>query len=473
MIFSQILKRNSTLFPLFLAFLVSLLSPFHLAAQIETNYVPVELSGEIPQDFLNSCNKNTSILFKISDKKEKQQQRNFNTIMSFSLRELFVSGNIYFNDESTIYVREVVDYILNFANLDIEVNAFVSRFDQPSATAWQDGTIIVNSGLLEQLENEAQLAFVLAHEIGHLVKQHQYKQYIHQQSLKSIQKRALDNERSQLQYSQQNEFEADGYAFNLLSNSKYDLKETLKVFEILENVIKTTDSNIGLALSSDKFPISEKTLCGKGDYGTFMSPARFLGTPENEERIIQRKKLFQQQLSNNNYSGTQQFVVSQERFEQIKMISRFELVENNFHESHYLKSLKRALVLLKEYPENRFLNVKAAENLFYIGYYNKKQQLERLFFDSGQLTDPALASLYCLSNKFAETNLGSMVLGYVSQQYAKFEEDEHMIITMAKTTELFDGKLASIQYYEKYNSLFPNGKHAVFASKKISRKSAF
>ena len=47
---------------------------------------------------------------------------------------------------------------------DVEVNAF----------ALPNGSIYVNSGLLSRMENEAQLAGVLAHEITHVVNRHSY-----------------------------------------------------------------------------------------------------------------------------------------------------------------------------------------------------------------------------------------------------------------------------------------------------------
>lgn len=46
--------------------------------------------------------------------------------------------------------------------------------DDPSfnAAAWPDGTVIVHTGLLKVVQNEAQLAAVLGHEIGHVTHEH-------------------------------------------------------------------------------------------------------------------------------------------------------------------------------------------------------------------------------------------------------------------------------------------------------------
>lgn len=60
--------------------------------------------------------------------------------------------------------------------------------DDPSlnAFAMPDGTVVVHSGLLAVLENEAQLATVLGHEIGHATHRHGYRGYKSQQKKQTL-----------------------------------------------------------------------------------------------------------------------------------------------------------------------------------------------------------------------------------------------------------------------------------------------
>ena len=46
----------------------------------------------------------------------------------------------------------------------------------PNAFALANGTVVVHSGMLALLENEAQLAAVLGHEIAHAIQEHTYRQ---------------------------------------------------------------------------------------------------------------------------------------------------------------------------------------------------------------------------------------------------------------------------------------------------------
>lgn len=84
-------------------------------------------------------------------------------------------------------VQEVQDYVRHLGkNLlppaaDITARALEFRFfvvEDPSinAGALPDGTILVNTGLLGAVENESQLAFVLSHEIAHVLQAHQWRE---------------------------------------------------------------------------------------------------------------------------------------------------------------------------------------------------------------------------------------------------------------------------------------------------------
>jgi predicted Zn-dependent protease len=72
------------------------------------------------------------------------------------------------------YLADVVHRLLPSGTLDAGVSPSIHVLVNPSlnAFAYPTGPIYVHSGLLGQLENEAQLATVLAHEIAHIVHRH-------------------------------------------------------------------------------------------------------------------------------------------------------------------------------------------------------------------------------------------------------------------------------------------------------------
>ena len=57
------------------------------------------------------------------------------------------------------------------------VTFYAVNDDEPNAFALPDGTIVVHSGLLDVLSNEAQLACVLGHELAHVTQSHAYRDH--------------------------------------------------------------------------------------------------------------------------------------------------------------------------------------------------------------------------------------------------------------------------------------------------------
>lgn len=58
----------------------------------------------------------------------------------------------------------------------LEFRFFVIESEEVNAVALPDGTILLNTGLLGLLDNEAQLAFVISHEIAHVLQVHVWRQ---------------------------------------------------------------------------------------------------------------------------------------------------------------------------------------------------------------------------------------------------------------------------------------------------------
>ena len=76
---------------------------------------------------------------------------------------------IYDDPELDTYVRQVGDQLLREANITSPPFTFTLLDSHDiNAFAMPGGFIYVNRGLLAYLDNEAELAGVLAHEIGHI-----------------------------------------------------------------------------------------------------------------------------------------------------------------------------------------------------------------------------------------------------------------------------------------------------------------
>jgi predicted Zn-dependent protease len=139
------------------------------------------------------------------------------------------------------------NYHFFLLNDDQTVNAF----------ALPGGQVFITLGLLEKLTNEAQLAGVLGHEIGHVVNRHTAEQMakgrLGQMLALAVGVGAsgrddrgrnaqmvamLVNQMSQLHFSREDESEADRYGLRYMAQAGYDPTGMLDVMRILKEVSK-------------------------------------------------------------------------------------------------------------------------------------------------------------------------------------------------------------------------------------------
>lgn len=149
------------------------------------------------------------------------------------------SGKVLFNDPVSDYINLVLDVLLaDDPELRKRVRAFAMKSTSVNAFVTDDGVILVNLGLISRLESEAQLAFILAHELNHYVEQHVLDAFVMNKDIfegkggfkgTSVDDRVL----AQNLYSKELEMKADSAALTRMLRTKYDPREFLKVFEIL------------------------------------------------------------------------------------------------------------------------------------------------------------------------------------------------------------------------------------------------
>jgi predicted Zn-dependent protease len=120
-----------------------------------------------------------------------------------------------------------------------------------NAFALPGGQIFITLGLYNKLQNEAQLAGVLGHEMGHVIERHTAEQMAKDQLGKSLVIAAgtaasddnsqtpymiagFVNQMIQLRYGRKDESEADEWGLQLMSQAGYDPIEMVKVMEVLK-----------------------------------------------------------------------------------------------------------------------------------------------------------------------------------------------------------------------------------------------
>lgn len=138
---------------------------------------------------------------------------------------------------------------------------FIVENKEPNAFALANGTVVVNSGLFDVLDSEAQLAFVLAHEIAHATQRHAWRQQQYHKGSRTAMKIAgilgsaatgdsaiaaatqMIDTSIKNGYSRSLENQADRLGLAYMYEAGYDIREAPKVWQIMTKKYGDKGSN--------------------------------------------------------------------------------------------------------------------------------------------------------------------------------------------------------------------------------------
>lgn len=128
---------------------------------------------------------------------------------------------------------------------------FLVENEEPNAFALANGTVVVNTGMFDVLENEAQLAAVLSHEIAHAIQEHSWRQQNYKKGARTALKiagflgAAATGEGSiagianmmeaaiKNGYSRSLENQADRLSLQYMYDAGYDIREAPRVWKVM------------------------------------------------------------------------------------------------------------------------------------------------------------------------------------------------------------------------------------------------
>ena len=168
--------------------------------------------------------------------KEKDLRKQHIILTTFLIDAFLTSGDVLFGDPMSDYINKVADNILkDDPEFRKELQFYILKTNTPNAIATANGMIFVTTGLLARIENEAQLAFILCHEIQHYKLKHSLLQYKQARKLEEESKYADLNTAQKIRkfyhFSVMSETEADTKGYELYSKTGYAKTQIVKAFE--------------------------------------------------------------------------------------------------------------------------------------------------------------------------------------------------------------------------------------------------
>jgi len=155
-------------------------------------------------------------------------------------------GMLYSNKEANQYINAVGQKVApEFMKVNNRLNFYITKDSAANAMALPNGDIYINIGLLSVIENEDQLAVILAHEVGHVVHRHSLKSVLNHENTKLAANIAdifllgtgignIPAASSLASFSREQEKEADILSLSYLYKAGYDLRQAPEVFNIFK-----------------------------------------------------------------------------------------------------------------------------------------------------------------------------------------------------------------------------------------------
>jgi len=431
----------------------------------------------------------------------------FQENVNYALSNLFRSGEVYFNSDLNEYLQEISDYLLRENPIKLKIKVFATRLYDVNARSIGEGTLMFDIGLLAKVENEAQLAFIVGHEITHYIKNHSFESFKSQKQLQEdvtrSGERMAERIKKNMKYSRDSEFEADQYGLKLLGNSDYSVHESIKALKLLElaetdlysdsldylSIFNSTemplDSLFGIIYKQKKYTYKkgEKKKAQKTYVNQKVKPEdetseeAITSKEKNEDvdmfathpDIKDRIKTIENIKNSPEFKGNKLFILGEDRFMKIRRIARIELVNSLFQSGYYSRALYESLQLLQIEPNNSFLAGTSVKSLYYLSKMVFYKERNYALTSSRKVGQRAYEPLYHMINKLKPLQLLKVSIAYTDKLTYQFPENDDLIIYKAKMTELNDPKQA-LSIYNEYIEKFPNGDHFVFATFKLKKK---
>ena len=348
----------------------------------------IESVGPVPADIQNSLRE----LYQM----DKERVREYNhgrltnrdrvLLGSYQINKMMASGRVLYGDPITRMVERVADQLLaDEPQLRSQLRFYTVKSSSVNAFCTGQGMIFVNVGLIAQLQDESQLAYVLAHEIVHYVRKHNLE-ILTRNTRKDAKKGNGDDEiwesdktvRLLLKYHHRShamETEADTIGltrFYLKAGYSTDLDG---IFDVLQYS----------ALPFDEVPFDTNyfnTERYKAPHNCFLDTVKSISARDDYDdsksshpNIQKRRTLVQELLTRYPAGGSRYVVTTEEEFDRLRTLARFECIHMDLIDAEYANAFYSTYLLQKAMPDNLYLEKARLQALYGLSKYKSFQSV--------------------------------------------------------------------------------------------------
>ncbi len=356
--------------------------------QLSKTYIPMQSSGTIPEAALSGINKivEDDIVFLDKCKAEEKLKAQQQLSTDYFLKGILLSGNVLFNDSVGNYLNKIMDILLkDKPEVRNKIHIYVTKFSVVNTYTFNRGYILVNIGLVAQVENEAQLAAFLANAAEHFILNHFNENIMNDIPFENLKlgKTWLEHLETEMKYSNAQQIDADEAAVGLLSESPYTTTALPEMLDVLkysylpfgDKVFSKSFFETKNLIIPDTFKLTKIVEINTDD-------ANEKSESYNED-IRKRSGVISNVFLGTENSNKKKYVVSKEIFSSVRELSQFELCRIYILGMDYTNAVYGAYILNTKYPDNLFLKQIIAKSLYYLTIdKTSRRRNKNLFYPS-------------------------------------------------------------------------------------------
>jgi len=405
-----------------------ILVTFHAHLQSEL-FFPLKSKGEIPADFT------AFTIEKIEERQHnheeefselsRRNQKIFLRAVHQGIDEILRSGTVLFGDPVTDYINVLGKKIIGDDESLKNIRFYTLKTNVVNAFSTNQGIIFVSQGLIAQVKNEAQLAFVLAHEIGHYIEKHVIIGFKQNVELMNSPRSISEKIKRYSIYSKDKEYEADRIGIKLYNKAGYNLNDLFSVFDLLTFAylpfdLREVPKNY---FNTDKLFLPASFF--KKDLPKVNAEEEYDDSRSTHPNIKSRRDQLHGEVKKYEEWDTLSLLTSEEQFEYARGLARLEQVRNNLYEFDYIGAMYNLFLLEDE----------LANNIYFVRYKAQAWLGLLSFKISGRFSDIAMSlnwiqgeqhQMHHVIRALNRRQLATLALRNLYDIKQEYPDDEHI-----------------------------------------------
>lgn len=413
-----------------------------LSAQTDfNNFKNLQAVGDIPDDFTENTFKKINHDIESGELKLKgNQEKIFLEGVHYAVNDLLQSGMVVYGDEVTAYINKIAAKLLaKEDHLIKKIRFYTIKSNETNAFSTFQGIIFVTTGLISQLTNEAQLAYVLSHEIAHYTEEHAVQTFDYH--VKN--QRNSDKIQALSKFSKENELEADRLGLKRYYEAGYSKDELISTFDVLlYSYLPFEEIEF-----SKTYLNSELITIPEGFYPKTNFEIKAIEDTDDSQsshpNVKKRKEAAKKELDNYPNWGNSIYTLGEDQFKYIRTLCRFESIRTDVIDGEFDDALYSILILEKEYPTSIYLKQMKAKCWLGIAQYSLEGKFNRKLPKEKKM-EGQIATLQYLLRELDRLQILTLSMRMIED--ARQENPEDLFIKL-----IWERMVKTLSKYNKFN----------------------